>query len=70
MKINAIRGKLGERCLTISDFAKALDISRNRAYAILNGERAYNANEIEKASALLDIPPEEIPRYFYGTVTK
>lgn len=67
-KINLIRGKLGERGISVSSFAKSLGISRNRAHAIVNGERAYNAIEIEKASALLDIPPEEIPHYFYGTL--
>jgi plasmid maintenance system antidote protein VapI len=67
-KINHIKGRLAERGMTVSSFAKSLGISRNRAHAIVGGERAYNAIEIEKASALLDIPPEEIPHYFYGTL--
>ena len=70
-KTNALRGRLGEFKMTIGKFASLMGISRNRAFAILNGERAYTAVEIEKACNILSIPTERIPDYFFGTlVTK
>lgn len=65
---NAIRGKLGALRMSMSEFAEQMKISKNRAYAIVDGKRAYKVTEIEKACQLLKIPSEEIPKYFFGTL--
>lgn len=66
--INPMRGRLAELGITISRFAEEIKISKNRAFAILDGVRPYKAHEIERACALLDIPAEKIPYYFFGAV--
>ena len=68
IKTNAIRGRLGELKMSITTFASKIGVSKQRAFAILNGERAYTAIEIEKACEILGIPVERIPDYFFGTV--
>ena len=67
-KINAVRGRLGELRMSITSFSKEIGISKNRAFAILNGERPYTSIEIERACHVLKIPAELIPDYFFGTV--
>lgn len=68
VKTNAVRGRLGELKMSMTTFAKRIGVSKNRAFAILNGERAYTAIEIEKACEVLNIPADRIPDYFFGTV--
>ena len=65
---NAIRGKLGALRMSVRQFAKQMNISTNRAYAIVDGKRAYKVTEIERACKVLNIPSEEIPKYFFGTL--
>lgn len=67
-KTNAVRGRLGELKMSISTFSEKMGISPKRTYALINGERPYNAIDIEKACKVLGIPAELIPDYFFGTV--
>lgn len=67
-KENAIRGRLGALRMSVTKFAELMGISRNRAYAIVDGVRTYKSTEIEKACNILNIPSEDIPKYFFGTL--
>lgn len=60
-----LRGRIRARFKTQATFAKALGISNCTLSQKLNGASEWTAAEIRKACQLLDIPPDQIPRYFF-----
>lgn len=59
--IKLIRYKYG----TQENFAKSLSIGRVSLSQRLNNRLDFSQEEILKASKLLEIPENEIPRYFF-----
>lgn len=61
-----LRGRIRTYYHTQAAFASALGISVCTMSKKLNGLREWTAKEIRKACELLEIPPEEIPAYFFN----
>lgn len=59
--VKLIRYKFG----TQDNFAKALSIGRVSLSQRLNNRLEFSQEEILRAARLLDIPEEEIPKYFF-----
>lgn len=60
-----LRGRIVERYGTRAAFAEAMDMSAGALSDRLNGKIFFKMDEITKAAALLGIPSEEIPVYFF-----
>lgn len=67
-----IRGLVLSKYHSISEFAKAIGWSRNKASRMLNGVTALSADDMAEMSALLGIKtPENFVHYFFaGLSTK
>ncbi|MBP3509189.1 helix-turn-helix domain-containing protein [Oscillibacter sp.] len=55
MQSNLLRGAIIAQGLTMQSAAQKIGISRNSMSARMNGKVPFNADEIEKLCALLDI---------------
>lgn len=66
MDYSRLRGRIRTYYTTQAAFAKALGISVCTLSQRLNGVSEWTAKEIRKACELLEIPPEEIPAYFFN----
>ncbi|MFT9057086.1 MAG: helix-turn-helix transcriptional regulator [Ethanoligenens sp.] len=65
-----IRGLVLSKYHSISEFAKAIGWSRNKASRILNGVTALSADDMAKISALLGIEtPERFVHYFFARLS-
>ena len=65
MKYPELRGRIRSRFRTQTAFAIAMGVSPCSVSKKLNGKTEWTAAEIRKASEVLDIPPIQIPRYFF-----
>ena len=65
MSYSKLRGRIRERYKSQAAFAEALGKSVCTVNLKLNGKVDWSAPEIRTACELLDIPPAEIPRYFF-----
>ena len=65
MNIRKLRGRIREYYETQEAFAKAMDVSPATLSKKLRGKTEWDRQEIEKVCALLAIPLEEIPAYFF-----
>ena len=61
-----LRGRIRTYYKTQAAFAEALGISVCAMSQKLNGISEWTAKEIRKSCELLEIPPEEIPAYFFS----
>ena len=64
-KYDKLMGRIAERCGSQFKFAKAVGISEHSISNKLNCKVGWKQQEIEKVCAVLDIPLEEIPEYFF-----
>lgn len=60
-----LRGMIRARFKTQTAFAQAIGISACSVSKKLNGGTDWTAKEIRKICEVLDIPPEQIPDYFF-----
>ena len=60
-----LRGKIREKFVTETNFAKALGIHKSTLSTRLNKKSQWRVNELQRAIKLLDIKLEEIPSYFF-----
>ena len=65
MKYPELRGLIRSRFRTQSAFAKAIGMCPCSLSKKLNGKAEWTAAEIRKICEVLDIPPIQIPRYFF-----
>ena len=63
---SSLRGKIIEEYGTIKKFSKKWGVSYNTASRKLNNKNSFSLNDIEEVSKILDIVPEEIPKYFFN----
>jgi transcriptional regulator with XRE-family HTH domain len=61
-----LRGRIRTYYTTQAAFAQALGVSVCTLSQKLNGLSEWTAKEIRKACELLEIPPAEIPAYFFN----
>lgn len=66
MDYSKLRGRIRTYYTTQAAFARALGISECALSQKLNGLSEWTAKEIRKACELLEIPPAEIPAYFFN----
>ena len=66
MNTRKLRGRIREYYETQEAFAKALDMSPTTLSKKLMGKTEWGRQEIVEACALLAIPAEEIPAYFFS----
>ena len=67
MDYSDLKGLIRGKFATQEAFAKAMGLSVCSVNKKLNGKTEWNASDIRKATALLNIPAEEIPAYFFCT---
>ncbi len=60
-----LKGRIKEVCNTQEVFADAVSISTTSISAKLNNKVEWSQKEIEKATVVLGILEEEIPKYFF-----
>lgn len=60
-----LRGKIKEVFCTQDDFADQLGIGRVSLSKRLTNKLEFSQSEIKKACDLLDIPPDEVSKYFF-----
>ena len=61
----ALREKIRAKFGTIGAFAEAMGKDRSTISQKLNGIVSWTQDEMELASALLDFPKTDIPKYFF-----
>lgn len=66
MDYSKLRRRIRAYYDTQAAFAKDLGVSECTMSLRLNGLAEWTAKEIRKACELLEIPPEEIPAYFFN----
>ena len=66
MNTRKLRGRIRECYETQDAFARALNMSPATLSKKLMGKTEWGRQEIEEACALLAIPAEEIPAYFFN----
>ena len=66
MEYARLRGRIRTIYLTQASFARSMGLSEGALSHRLNGHTEWTAEEIKKACALLEIPAEEIPLYFFN----
>lgn len=66
-ELNMLRGRLGALKMSITEFARLMELSRPTARKKLDGEIQFKANEIAKACKILNIPLKEASSYFFNT---
>lgn len=65
MEYAELRGLIRARFKTQSAFALAIGLSACSVSKKLNGATEWTAEDIRKSCEVLDIPPEQIPKYFF-----
>lgn len=60
-----LRGKIRSRYKEQADFARAINLSPSSVSHKLNGKTQWSAADIRAACAVLEIPIEDIPVYFF-----
>lgn len=64
-----LKGKIKEKFNTQDNFASALGIGRVSLSQRLNNQLEFDAKEILKAIKLLELTEEDIPEYFFCTLS-
>lgn len=64
-KYPKLRGSIREHFGTQTAFAKAIDRSACSVSLKLGGKAEWTAEDIRKSCEVLEIPPEQIPKYFF-----
>lgn len=65
MKYRKLRGKIREHFKTQNAFAQAINLSACSVSKKLNGAVEWTAEDIRRSCEVLEIPPEQIPTYFF-----
>lgn len=65
-KHNKLRGRIVEKYGTMSRFADAANISMVSLSNKLNNKSRISREQIIKWSEILEIPPSEVPDYFFA----
>ena len=60
-----LRGRIVEKCGTLEAFASAVNLSTQTVSKYMNNKVPWKQTNINEAVRVLDIPPEEIPLYFF-----
>lgn len=60
-----LTGRIIEKFETRNAFAYRMGISQTTLYNKLTGRTEFTSDEIRKACALLDIPPEDVYQFFF-----
>lgn len=67
MNTRALRAQLVLHSIKMSDFAKALHISKSALYRRMNGEASFNREEIQEAIQILNLSSAEAMQIFFIT---
>lgn len=65
MKYAKLRGRIVEKFGTITNFAKAIGMSRVALYLKLNGKIGFSDSQIKDWARLLDIKLNELGQFFF-----
>ena len=65
-KFPKIRGAIREKYGTQASFAQALGVNPSTLVKKLSGKSPWSAEEVKRASILLDIPIERVALYFFA----
>lgn len=60
-----LAGRIREKYGTQRAFSRAIKLSERSLSLKMNGETGWKQAEIGAACGLLEIPPEDIPAYFF-----
>lgn len=60
-----LKGKLREKALVYKAFAEILGLSESSVSERLNNNAQFTQEEMEKTMLFLEIPLEEVERYFF-----
>ena len=64
IKIDILRGRIFSKYKSVSECAKAADLSRHVIYNILNKKKLPNSDEIKKIGKACDFTAEDIKSIF------
>lgn len=62
---NALKGLIREKFQTNGAFALAIGLSERSLSLKLNNEVPFKQPQIDKAAEVLNLRPEQIPKYFF-----
>ena len=65
-----LKGRITEKTGNQSNFAQRMNLSETTIYSKLNGKIEFKQSEILDACKILEIPEEEIKRYFFEHLVK
>lgn len=65
-----LKGRITEKTGNQSNFAQRMNLSETTIYSKLNGKIEFKQSEILDACKILEIPEEEIKRYFFECLVK
>lgn len=65
VNLNALRGKVIEKCKTVQNFATLLGCSYTHMLDILNGKSKVTLTNAQKMTSILELDKEEIWRIFF-----
>ncbi len=65
MNYTLLRGRIRDCGMTQKECAHRIGMSEGHLNRKLAGEYVFRQDEIDKISTLLNIPPEEIGKYFF-----
>ncbi len=66
---NKLKGRITEKTGNQTNFAQQMKLSETTIYSKLNGKIEFRQSEILDACKILDIPEEEIRKYFFSIVS-
>jgi len=67
-ELSALKGRIREKKTNYEELAEYLGIGENTLSNKINGYSDFYTNEIVKIVEFLDIPKDEINRYFFPTL--
>ena len=62
-----LKGRITEKTENQSNFAQKMKLSETTIYSKLNGKIEFKQSEILDACKILEIPEDEIKKYFFCT---
>lgn len=62
-----LKGRIIEKLGSQSNFAEKMNLSETTIYSKLNGKIEFKQSEIINACKLLDIPEDDLKKYFFCT---
>ena len=65
-----LKGRITEKLGSQSNFAKKMKLSETTIYSKLNSKIEFKQSEIIDACKLLDIPEDELRKYFFTQLVK